>query len=58
MISDSPLICLLNASQMFYLHLVSSGALNIAILFPRSVSLLQVVAKLRLDRLHSPAAPN
>lgn len=57
MISDSPLICLLNA-QMFYLHLVSSGALNIAILFPRSVSLLQVVAKLCLDRLHSPAAPN
>lgn len=57
MISDSPLICLLNA-QMFYLHLVSSGGLNIAILFPRSVSLLQVVAKLRLDRLHSPAAPN
>lgn len=57
MISDSPLICLLNA-QMFYLHLVSSGGLNIAILFPRSVSLLQVVAKLRLDRLHSPAALN
>lgn len=57
MISDSPLICLLNA-QMFYLHLVSSGALNIAILFPRSVSLLQVVGKLHLDRLHSPAAPN